>query len=221
MRWAIKDNKRVEAEPKLKAICPICNEEVISKCGLIKVWHWSHKSISECDNWSEPESEWHLQWKNEFPKECQEFIMGKHRADIRTKDRYIIELQNSPISSEKIIERENYYKRMIWLLNGEKLFGGLELRKKGDIFTFRFKSPTKSWEYASKPLYIHLNGKMARNKGMVLGEENGHIISYMDTSYDQVWDGSEIFLIKKIYYGKYCGGWGKIISKEDFLKKFK
>jgi competence CoiA-like predicted nuclease len=158
MLWAIKDNERIEAKPKEKAICPLCREEVISKCGTIKIWHWSHKANFECDSFGEPESEWHKSWKDNFFKEQQEFIIGKHRADIRTKDRWIIELQNSNISPEEIIERENYYKRMFWLLNGSTLCRGLDLRIKKGIITFRWKSPPKSWWYANKPIYIDMSG---------------------------------------------------------------
>ena len=36
------------------------------------------------------------------------------------------------------------------------------------------------------------------------------------------WDfDGMIFLIKKIYHKCPCGGWGELISKEDFLNKFK
>ena len=45
MIWANKNNERIKATPKDKANCPICNEEVIAKCGSIKIWHWSHKSL--------------------------------------------------------------------------------------------------------------------------------------------------------------------------------
>jgi len=158
MIWAIKNDNKIKATPKDSAFCPICKTEIIPKCGCIKIWHWAHKSLIECDNWSEPESEWHINWKNEFPKEQQEFTMGRHRADIRTKNRLIIELQSSPISPDEIIERENYYKRMIWLINGETICSGLNIRKKNDIITFRWKSPSKSWWFSKKRIYIDLSG---------------------------------------------------------------
>jgi len=192
MIWAIKNEIKTKAIPKEKALCPICKEEVISKCGKIKIWHWAHKSNKDCDNWYEPESEWHLNWKNEFPKECQEFTMGKHRADIRTKSRWIIELQNSSISSEEIKEREKYYKRMIWLLNGKTIAKNIDLRKKKekDYVTFRWKHPPKCWWEARKQIFIDFG------KWYFIAE------------------------LKKIYHNTPCGGWGELITKEDFLKKF-
>lgn len=150
MRWAIKKNDRVLSKPNQKAVCPLCKGEVISKCGSINVWHWSHKSILECDSFGEPESQWHLDWKDKFPKECQEFIIGKHRADIRTKERLIIELQNSSISMEQIHERERYYKKMIWILNGETLCKNLIYFKR----RYKWKWFPKSWEQVTKEVYV-------------------------------------------------------------------
>lgn len=154
MIWAIKNEKRIKALPKERAICPLCNKEVIAKCGQIKIWHWSHKSNFECDSFGEPESEWHITWKNYFPKEQQEVLIEKHRADIKTKRGIVIELQNSHISSKQIIERESFYKNMIWILNGKKFGNGLNFRVKNLIWTFRWKSPPKSWWVSTKPLYI-------------------------------------------------------------------
>lgn len=64
MKWALSNGERIIASPKREAQCPICREIVISKCGSINVWHWSHKSLRDCDDWAEPESQWHIDWKN-------------------------------------------------------------------------------------------------------------------------------------------------------------
>jgi len=191
MKWAIKNGQRILATPNNKAECPLCKKEVIAKCGLIKVWHWAHKSNKDCDNWYEPETQWHLEWKNKFPKEQQEVKVGKHRADIKIKD-MVIELQNSNLSPKEIIERENYYKNMIWLLNGRKIAKNLELRKKNKSYiTFRWKHPPKSWWKAKKPIYLDF--------------------------------GLGFFMIhvRKIYSNLPCGGWGHLLTREDFLKKIK
>lgn len=104
-----------------RAICPLCQSEVISKCGDIYCHHWAHKSIKDCDPWSESESEWHLNWKKVFPKDYTEVTLvrneKRHRADIVAKDGTVIELQHSPISSEVIRERESFYKDMIWIFD--------------------------------------------------------------------------------------------------------
>ena len=163
MKWAIENNERILASPHNKALCPLCNQKVISKCGDIKIWHWAHKSRIECDSFKEPETQWHLDWKSYFKKEEQEVVIEKtefledgcrfpkkHRADIKTKKGLIIEFQNSPISPEKIQEREDFYGNMIWVLNG-KTFG-----KNITFFKRRFKWnwPSKSWDYAHKDIYL-------------------------------------------------------------------
>lgn len=150
MIWAIKNNEKVMAQPKQKAICPLCNNEVISKCGDIKIWHWAHISSIECDSFKEPETKWHIDWKNNFPQEMQEIIIGEHRADIKTKDGLIIEFQNSQISPKKIIERENFYKNMVWILNGKTLGKNIIYFKK----KFEWKWLPKSWLFSNKTKYV-------------------------------------------------------------------
>jgi competence CoiA-like predicted nuclease len=65
MRYAVdKDKNKILATSKQKAFCPNCHSIVISKCGMLKVWHWAHKKDSECDLWKyEPITEWHIEWQ--------------------------------------------------------------------------------------------------------------------------------------------------------------
>lgn len=127
MRFAIIDNNRVEAQPKLQGICPVCSKPVIAKCGTRRIWHWAHRSIISCDNWWEPETEWHLHWKNNYPVEWQEVTLQdkqtneKHIADIRTAHNLVIEFQHSPIKNEERISRERFYKNMLWVVDGTRL----------------------------------------------------------------------------------------------------
>jgi competence protein CoiA len=217
MQWALINNERVKATPKSKGICPLCKQEVISKCGEIKVWHWSHTSNKDCDNWWEHETDWHINWKNKFPKVNQEVIIGRHRADIKINN-VIIELQNSSISSEEIEERENFYKNMVWLLNGYNLVQGLKIRQKknNNIYTFRWKNPPKSWWYANKPIYIDLNIIPIEH----LESNNIFNLTDIQREYWKEFIG-KVFLIKKIYSNIPCGGWGELLTKEEFLNRFK
>ena len=159
MIWANKNNQRIKAIPKERAICPLCNEEVISKCGEIKIWHWSHKADFECDTFSEPETEWHFNWKKKFPNENQEVRMENHSADIRSNQGLIIELQNSPISPEKIREREKFYvyyqqQSMIWILNGKTIAKNIKFY----IQRYKWKWYPPSWNSSSLviPIYIDI-----------------------------------------------------------------
>lgn len=154
MIWAIKNDKRIKAKPKLKAVCPLCKKKVISKCGEIKIWHWAHKSRNECDSFCEPESEWHLNWKKNFPKKQQEVIIKKedkyHIADIKTKTGLVIELQHSIISQKQIRKREEFYKDMIWLLDGNTFGKNMILKKK----CFQWKWAHSILWISNKPLFI-------------------------------------------------------------------
>jgi len=237
MIWAIKDNQKIEATPNAKGICPVCNSEVIAKCGNIKVWHWAHKNNTDCDNWYEPESEWHKSWKNQFPKEQQEVVIGKHREDIKNSKGIVIELQNSSISSEEIKEREEFYNGMIWLLNGETIGRNLSLNNQGNYFTFRWYHPPKSWWIAEKEIYVDLgdNEKYLNElkKELLeiekkLDEETSLRDYYFEKKIiteDKIRGinifGNKIFLIKKIYHDCPCRGYGILLTKEEFLRRIK
>jgi len=258
MIWAIKDGARVRANPKDKALCPLCNEEVIAKCGSIKIWHWSHKSLKDCDDWYEPESKWHIEWKNEFPIEQQEVMVGKkdkyHIADIKNS-KTVVELQNSSISTKDISQREKFYENMIWILNGNKFGENFILKDKGNYLTFYWKYSRKCWWSSKKPIYIDFALFVKRLKESIIKYENDEdthqspiyeIYEFYNEYIDEYMEGKKIvdycddtkqeierlkeqvkllenklFLIKSIYPKTPCGGWGVLISKEDFLKQFK
>lgn len=125
MRYALVSGDRQEAQPKLSGICELHGCSVIAKCGKVKIWHWSHVGQSNCDPSKEPETPWHRSWKDQFPKEWQEVIHiaengEKHRADVKTDKGYAIEFQHSPIKFEERQSRENFYKAIIWIVNGTR-----------------------------------------------------------------------------------------------------
>jgi competence CoiA-like predicted nuclease len=106
------------ATPHTRSTCPGCHGELLSKCGPIVTWHWSHLA-DDCDPWSEPESEWHRQWKRLLRAELDaklEVVMPPHRADIVLFGGRVLELQAGYLSAEQIEDRERFYGRnMIWL----------------------------------------------------------------------------------------------------------
>lgn len=112
------------AAPRTQGFCPGCGEDLIPKCGSIKVHHWSHK-VADCDPWWEPETWWHREWKARVRPEATEVVIGSHRADIVGCRGGVIELQHSPISPEMIREREHFYRRMIWVIDAQPFFDNL------------------------------------------------------------------------------------------------
>jgi len=127
MKFALIGNTKTIAYKGAKGICPNCGSEVIAKCGDLKQQHWAHKAISNCDPWWENETEWHRNWKNNFPIAWQEIIKydsqtgEKHIADICTNEGLIVEFQHSHLDSIERLKRESFYKPMIWIVDGTRL----------------------------------------------------------------------------------------------------
>lgn len=119
-------------EPGLIGQCPVCKSRMIPKCGSIRAWHWSHYGERHCDPWWE-ETEWHIAWKNRFPLDWREVVhFGQddaiHIADVKTGSDFILEFQHSQISDIERQSREDFYKSMVWIVDG--------LRRKRDWKSF-------------------------------------------------------------------------------------
>lgn len=109
--------------------CPTCNAPVILKAKNSKYVspYFAHQKNRICtDTWKYEMSEWHREWQNLFPKECQEIVMEKdgvkHRADVRV-GKTVIEFQHSPISSSEFAERNRFYTScgyaVVWVFDAE------------------------------------------------------------------------------------------------------
>jgi competence protein CoiA len=127
MRFALIDNIKVEAMPKLIAQCPGCHQPVVSKCGAQRIHHWAHQSKKNCDSWWEPETAWHRNWKDKFPHEWQECVMRDektgelHIADIHTSSNITLEFQHSHIDPQEQLSREKFHKNLTWVVDGTRL----------------------------------------------------------------------------------------------------
>jgi hypothetical protein len=127
MKFALIDNNRVEAKPKKHGVCPNCLQPVVAKCGKQKIWHWAHLRIISCDSWWEEETEWHRNWKNNYPSDWQEITLidkrtgARHISDIRTTHNLTIEFQHSAIKPEERTSREKFYENMVWIVDGTRL----------------------------------------------------------------------------------------------------
>lgn len=144
--------RKIEPLPGWAAVCPDCNGDVLAKCGEKNIWHWAHRSLA-CETGKEPETEWHLNWKRQFPKESCEVKIGDFRADVFHKG-MVIEFQNSTISPEKIRAREQNYTNMVWVINGADFYNRFEERDRGSYYTYRWKHWRKYIEDMTKPVYF-------------------------------------------------------------------
>ncbi len=180
MRFAIIDDVKTEAQPKLKAICPHCNSEMLAKCGRVKVWHWAHKGNPPCDPWWESETEWHRNWKDNFPVDWQEVshidpVTGeKHIADVKNPFGLVIEIQHSPIKFEERQSREDFYKEMIWIVDGTR--GELD----GSYFNMGLSGPIQESPLAYQ-ISWHGRSKLLHN----WGESKAKV--YIDFGKEMLW----------------------------------
>lgn len=106
--------------------CPLCGQELIIKQGTKKIHHFAHKSLKDCDTWSEGMSDWHLEWQQRFThknKDLAEVVLAvngeKHRADIMVNS-LVIEFQHSPISQDEFNKRNEFYGKdnnVVWVFD--------------------------------------------------------------------------------------------------------
>jgi hypothetical protein len=145
--------RRVQPSPNSRARCPSCLGAVLSKCGNVVCWHWAHEAVDDCDEWAKGETAWHRDWKERFPEEWREVVVGCHRADIRTPDGMTVEFQASPISDTDIQARERHYGRVIWVFDASEAFamGRLTIDADGDM---QWESPKKSWLVPARRPYL-------------------------------------------------------------------
>lgn len=68
-----------------KFFCPSCGGELIVKNGSINIPHFAHRSLKDCDTFSEDMSYWHRHWQSLFPEECREVVI---ELDISESDYY-------------------------------------------------------------------------------------------------------------------------------------
>lgn len=100
--------------------CTTCNYKLIFVDGRVIAKHFRHKVESNCD--PEPETERHIEMKQfmldslGWSDDCLEIPMGWAKPDLY-KDGIAVEVQHSPITYEKFIERtSNYRKNNIYVL---------------------------------------------------------------------------------------------------------
>ena len=144
---------RIQPSRGTRAACGQCGGEVLAKCGKLVSWHWAHR-VAECDTWGEGESDWHLAWKRAVTTESCEVVMGNHRADIRTAEGVVVELQHSPIEQDMISERERFYGSMRWLFDARAF--DLALLPRDARVDFIWQRPRKSLLSVRAPMFWDL-----------------------------------------------------------------
>jgi hypothetical protein len=146
MQIAINENgERIYPNKNGRATCQLCGGTLIAHCGEIHHHHWQHfgERDVDCDSWKESETEWHRDWKERFPKEWREIVIGNHRADVKTPHGLVMEFQNSSISPATIREREEFYNYMLWVVNAAHFDENLVFRSLVKSHLRRHEESTK------------------------------------------------------------------------------
>jgi competence CoiA-like predicted nuclease len=218
MLFATVNGERVEATPNTKGKCPLCEKTVLAKCGEINIWHWAHTKDENCDNWYEPKTEWHKNWKLTFGKDNCEKVISKdgvrHIADIHTIDNFIIELQNSPIQKQIIIKRENFYgERMMWIINGKPFKDNFSYRRTRSVRL------DEEEEYYLKYNPLLANKNIQPRKDEYTFRWNWSKKSWSSAQRKVFIDFGDEHLFWVLEGIGTSGGIGKLISKERFIKE--
>lgn len=126
MKYALVNGERQEAKSGLLGICEVTGLPVIAKCGTERSPHWALIGERELDSWWEPETPWHREWKDKFPKEWREVFHPAengtgHRADVKTDQGLVIEFQHSDLDRQDRVARERFYPNMVWVVDGTRL----------------------------------------------------------------------------------------------------
>jgi len=135
MQLALVDGKRQTAYAGGLGTCEMCLKNVRAKCGTKVVHHWAHERTKNCDPWWENETPWHREWKQLYPEACREIVHRAedgeiHRADVRTQSGIYIEFQHSAISDAERMSRENFYRNLVWILDGRSFAKQFEIYHK-------------------------------------------------------------------------------------------
>ncbi|PNG49949.1 MULTISPECIES: competence protein CoiA family protein [unclassified Variovorax] len=100
-------------------LCPNCQETLILRQGTVRVAHFAHRSTIACA-WTVGESQAHLQAKQAMADALRnsgydaepEVPLGAQRADVyaeRDGERFVVELQHTPIDPKEIERRTRGY----------------------------------------------------------------------------------------------------------------
>jgi hypothetical protein len=218
MRYALDDlttRNRIEAEHGLQGFCDICEEQLIPRHGLIYKPHWAHKTLEDCDRWAEGETDWHLKWKERIASQDKnrvEVRMGNHRADVVARDGTVIELQHSSIDIPTIQERQDFYQKLVWVLDCKHY---TDANLNHDVDTYIEFTPGQNnsyqkfyWKYPKRAFNYYSTARFQKEFFPVLLDIGGKLNG----------DGY-LFLIRNIRTIDHWTGWGVLMTYSEFIRR--
>jgi len=214
---------RIKANKNIFGVCPNCHNQLIPRCGEVYVHHWAHKKSQECDDWSEAENSWHIYWKELFGPESADQVVGDHLVDAIGTNNIVFEFQYSSIPEKMIRFRENYYKKMIWIVrlcNPDSPSKIKLIKKKNSLYILANQIP-KAFQSCKMPVFFHIE---FCNLFELRDYREAYKIKNFLSSKDKLirnilfWGKSLSSIIIK---GKEKTVWsGKIIPMNKFIKKY-
>lgn len=233
------DGDKVLATPDGLATCPCCDEEVVAKCGRIVSWHWAHKSRTDCDPWSEPETPWHAAWKSRY--ERTEVVIEKadgagvarHRADAVSKvygRDTVIEFQHSSLEAAAVKERETFYGNMIWIVDACEAIRSRRItlyyykpESGSDYVKFKWRHRKRSFDDCRCPLFLDFGVSWVPSgppffKDKMWWDDSGLKDGWMRRPgwWQRIRKFPCLLDVRKHEDGK---GWGRIVSHEEFCNR--
>ena len=198
MIYAVVNGRREAAAPGTKGVCPSCGSIVIACCGAVNAHHWRHETTEDCDSFSEGITPWHIEVQGWWPEDQREVVLGNHRADIKTSSGLVVEAQHSPISFDEVEAREQFYKRLVWILHGSDFWHNFERNKKENYITFKWKWARATWIEAINDLGSKV---------------------FIHSDINSKW----LFEIKKLHDNRgrtSCGGYGRWVHKDQLVYRY-
>ena len=185
--------EELAALKKQHYFCPGCGAALVLKAGEVKIPHFAHRSIADCDAFSEPETPLHLHGKLQLQEffsrlnhstELEKYLPAiKQRADLFVSQAIAIEFQCSIISASQVRSRTEGYQSIaiepLWILGARlQKREGIQLisikqfewamarRTNGIDYLLSFCPETNVFTYASGLFWLGGNHWAAKLKSL-------------------------------------------------------
>jgi competence protein CoiA len=153
MTFAMNDQEELcEASPKTNLKCPNCKKDVFSKCGDIRIWHWSHHVNQSCEFSKIRDSRWRYEWITKTSKEKAEKLINGKIADVLGNNDAKVIFIDHKIDTNEISEKENAFKdKIIWVIKSDDFkylkFYSNDHRydQQREHYSFSWKRPRSEW----------------------------------------------------------------------------
>lgn len=155
-----------------------------------------------------------------------------HRADAVAADGTVVEFQHSAISSQDITDREQFYGKMIWVLDAREAFrsGRISMNPWGDLGDgeYEWKRRKQSFDAALCPVFLDIGAVCWA--GRVFWEplqwlDDKRIGAWKDGvwrergCWQRVQIAEGIIELQKNLGGKFRNGWGGFVTKSNLLNR--